>query len=437
MDKKNRNTVLVLCLVPFIMVLGNSMLIPVLPAIRKALDISLSQVGLLITAFSIPAGIVIPFAGILSDRIGRKPVMAPALVVYGIGGLLAGLAGVMAERSYYLILGARIIQGIGAGGTYQLAMALAGDEVQGKERAQALGFLEASNGLGKVISPLAGAALALISWQTPFFVYGILSFPIAAAVFWLADEKQKAAGASQSMPEYFRNIAQIFKQKGAALAVAFMSGLAVLFTLFGVLSFFSDVLEEEYHVQVFGRGLILALPVLAMAATSFLLGMLLKKKPAALIKPAVFVGLLLVAGGLALFAVLPTKNWGLVPPVLATIMVGLGTGASLPPLNTLITSAAPRKERGGITCLYGTVRFFGVAIGPPVFALGMEGLKIPLYLGIAVGIGALAALTLIIIKPQKILPQNMAGGKEGNITRDRGGVVACAVRVALARFRIQ
>jgi len=196
MEKKDRSTIYILCLVPFIMVLGNSMLIPVLPAIKKALHVNLSQVGLLITVFSIPAGIVIPFAGLLSDRIGRKTVMVPALIVYGIGGILAGLAGVLVKQSYYLLLGARVIQGIGAGGTYQLAMALAGDNIQGKERAQALGFLEAANGLGKVISPLAGAALALISWQTPFFVYGVLAFPIAAAVSSITPIPARPTGTS-------------------------------------------------------------------------------------------------------------------------------------------------------------------------------------------------------------------------------------------------
>ena len=310
MDKKTHTTVLVLCLVPFIMVLGNSMLIPVLPAIRQALHVNLSQVGLLITAFSVPAGLVIPFAGLLSDRIGRKPVMAPALLVYGIGGILAGLAGVFVKDSYYLILGARIIQGIGAGGTYQLAMALAGDEIQSKERAQALGFLEAANGLGKVVSPLAGAALALISWQTPFFVYGILAFPIAAAVFFFAGEKQKTAGSSQSMKAYFKGFAQIVRKKGASLGGSLPGGHDRAFYSLRRAQLLFGCAEKEYHIQVFGRGLILALPVLAMALTSFALGIILKKKPAALIKPFIFAGLLTVAAGQALFALLPAKAWG-------------------------------------------------------------------------------------------------------------------------------
>ena len=407
MEKQDRRTILVLCLVPLIMVLGNSMLIPVLPAIKKALRVNLSQVGLLITVFSVPAGIVIPFAGLLSDRIGRKKVIAPALIVYGLGGILAGLAGVLVKESYRLILGARIIQGIGAGGTYQVAMALAGDEIQGKERAQALGYLEASNGLGKVISPLAGAALASIGWQIPFFVYGASAIPIAAAVYWLAGEKKPGAEAQQTLGQYFKGFASLWRQKGAALAGAFLAGMTVLFTLFGILSFFSDVLEKKYQIQVFGRGLLLAIPMLLMAVTSFVLGIVLKRKPASLMRPCTFAGMSCVAGGLALFTLLPLTKGRLLLPLLGTAIVGLGTGATLPPINALITSAAPREERGGLTCLYGAVRFFGVAMGPPVFALGMKGVKVPLYLGIAAGVALIGLLALFLIKPQQVLPQNM------------------------------
>lgn len=92
--RKMKGKIAVLCLVPFVMVLGNSMLIPVLPAIKAAMNLSQLKVGLLITVFSTPAGIVIPFAGIASDHLGRVKIMAPALILYGLGGLLAGVGAV-------------------------------------------------------------------------------------------------------------------------------------------------------------------------------------------------------------------------------------------------------------------------------------------------------------------------------------------------------
>ena len=146
--------------VPFTLVLSNSLLIPVLPQIRKALNISLFQSGLIITAFSLTAGVVIPVAGYLSDRTGRKAIMVPALVLFGLGGVAAGLAAWLLPRPYPWILGARILQGIGGGGTYQLALALAGDIYTGKKRSRAVGYLEGANGFGKVVAPLLGSATA-------------------------------------------------------------------------------------------------------------------------------------------------------------------------------------------------------------------------------------------------------------------------------------
>ncbi len=71
-DKRRLVHVAILGAVPFVMVLGSSMLIPVFPQLKKAMDLTQFQVGLLITVFSIPAAIVIPMAGILSDYVGRR-----------------------------------------------------------------------------------------------------------------------------------------------------------------------------------------------------------------------------------------------------------------------------------------------------------------------------------------------------------------------------
>lgn len=399
----NMSTVYFLTLVPFIMVLGNSMLIPVLPAIQKSLHINLLQAGLLITAFSIPAGITIPLAGLLSDHIGRKTVMAPALLIYGTGGILAGLAAIFLAKPYPCILGARILQGIGAGGTYQLAMALVGDLIQGKQRAQALGLLEAANGLGKVISPLAGAAVALIAWYIPFFVYGILALPIAAVVWFLVkepDNKKKA----QSTMEYLKGLKEVWTQKGTALLGAFFAGTVALFSLFGLLSFLSDQLEQA-RFQVFQRGLLIAIPVLFMAITAFILGTVLKQYLAKILKTTAIIGLAAIAAALASYFLLHSTLLRLI----AATVLGIGAGLVLPSLNTLITSAAGAGERGLVTCLYGTVRFFGVAIGPPVFGLSDRLGASTLFLSTA-GLAALAAfLAWTLIKVQQVLPPEMAG----------------------------
>ena len=92
----------VLCGVPFVMVLGNSMLIPVFPQMKQAMNLTQFQVGLIVTFFSLPAGILIPFAGYLSDRFGRKVIIVPALFLYGFGGLVSGFAAVAEAPSIVL-----------------------------------------------------------------------------------------------------------------------------------------------------------------------------------------------------------------------------------------------------------------------------------------------------------------------------------------------
>ncbi|MGI6286396.1 MFS transporter [Neomoorella humiferrea] len=390
----------ILCAVPFIMVLGNSMLVPLLPLMRSALNVSLVQISLLITAFSLPAGLVIPFAGFLSDAYGRKPIMAPALILYGLGGLLAGLAAWLATSPYYLILGSRILQGIGAGGTYQLAMALTGDIFQSKERTKALGLLEAANGLGKVVSPIAGALIGLISWFAPFFVYGVLAIPAGLAVWFIVKEpEQKTEGIT--FKTYFHNLGQILQNRGLSLLACILAGMVVLFILFGVLSYISDVLETDYDVRGLRTGLIIAVPVAAMALTSYLSGNYLQQMAGGSLKPAIVAGLLVDAGALAVMGFI--NNIYVFFP--AMVAMGIGTGVVLPSVNTLITSISS-KERGGITCLYGSMRFLGVALGPPVFGLALAW-RMPLFLGAALLVGVIAVLASFYIHAEKMLPPQL------------------------------
>jgi len=393
-----------LCSVPFIMVLGNSMLIPVLPQIRAALDIDLFHAGLLITAFSLPAGIVIPFTGFLSDRVGRKTIMIPALAVYGLGGLLAGLAAMLISSSYWWILGARVLQGVGAGGTFQLAMALAGDLYPSSRRSQALGLLESWNGMGKVVSPVAGSAAALIAWYAPFFAYGALSIPIALGVWWIVFENKEKGQQAASLSKYFSVLGNLLGKKTAVYLTSLLAGFLVLFMLFGVLSYASDVLEGQYRIRGIVRGLIIAVPVLAMAITAYVSGTVMQKQLMSFLKPAVVFGLALVGVGLASLALI---DWPY-GQLSALVVLGIGTGMVLPALNTLITSAAPVAERGIVTAFYGTVRFVGVALGPPAFGLvGDLAGRLGLTIGSAVVVGLAAGLAQWLIQAEKMVPNRI------------------------------
>ena len=159
METRKKFDLLALSSVPLVMTLGNSMLIPVLPYISKKLNISSFQVSLIITVYSIVAIILIPIAGYLSDRFGRKIIMVPCLIIAGIGGAVSGWASWKMEDPFIMILLGRVLQGIGSAGAAPIVIPLVGDMFKDDEQISAgLGLTETANTAGKVLSPIIGAS---------------------------------------------------------------------------------------------------------------------------------------------------------------------------------------------------------------------------------------------------------------------------------------
>jgi ACDE family multidrug resistance protein len=400
MDTRQKVMLAGLSSVPFVMVLGNSMLIPILPDMERALDLTSLQASLVITMFSVPAGLMIPLSGFLSDYFTRRVVIIPALILYGLGGLVAGAAALIdAGPTYALIIAGRILQGIGAAGTAPIAMALTGDIFKGQERGPALGVIEAANGFGKVISPVLGAAVGLIIWFAPFFVFPGLTALSAVAV-WLAVKEPKKEKQPQPPGQYFQDILKVFAKKTPLLLSCFLAGALALFVLFGILFFLSEHLEDRFQLSLIIKGLLLAIPVLFMSVTSFITGTVIKRR-VTLMKFLTVTGLGLITAALVVMPL--SENTYLFFTSIS--FIGIGVGLILPCLTTLITSSVDVTKRGLITSLYGGVRFFGVAAGPAVFALLMDLGTRPMSWIVAGGAAAAGIVFLIFVRT-KLLRQN-------------------------------
>lgn len=386
--------IVALSLVPLIMVLGNSMLIPILPTMQDKLHISKFQTSLVITLFSVPAGLIIPLAGYLSDRYGRKIVIIPSLVLYALGGLVAGLSAWLLKNPFGFILLGRIIQGAGAAGTAPITMALISDLYKGAQRSKILGINEASNGLGKVLSPILGVLVAFIAWYAAFFVFPILC-ALAIVLLWFLVKEPKKETNHQPLSQYMKTLKTIFKREWKWLLTAYMAGANALFILFGVLFYLSQLLEDQYKIDGIPKGGILAIPLLAMASTSFITGAKIRKQ-VKLMKWLIVIGFFLLA--VSLFSAAFFQN----PHVLLSFLIlsGIGTGLTLPCLNTFITSAVSKEERGIVTSLYGAVRFFGVAFGPPIFTWLISISRGFMFLSVASLAFLVGLLSMWLIRPR-------------------------------------
>jgi MFS transporter, ACDE family, multidrug resistance protein len=90
-------------------VLGSPSVSPAFLKVAAELGVSPGQVGLLITVFTLPGVFLTPVAGVLSDKFGRKTVLIPSLLLFGVAGGACALA-----RDFELLLGLRVLQGVGA-----------------------------------------------------------------------------------------------------------------------------------------------------------------------------------------------------------------------------------------------------------------------------------------------------------------------------------
>uniref|UniRef100_UPI002FE1FA3E MFS transporter n=1 Tax=Thermodesulfitimonas autotrophica TaxID=1894989 RepID=UPI002FE1FA3E len=88
---------------------------------------------------------------------------------------------------------------------------------------------------------------------------------------------------------------------------------------------------------------------------------------------------------------------GPVPFFAAVSVAGVGTGLTLPCLNTLVTSSVGPNARGIVTALYGGVRFWGVAVGPPLFGFLLSYSRAAAFAvaGTLTGLAALATLLFV------------------------------------------
>jgi ACDE family multidrug resistance protein len=422
-----QNTKNLICItgVPFVMVLGNSMLIPVLPTMKGALGLSSLQSSFLITAFSIAAGLVIPLAGYLSDRFSRKKVIVISLIIYGIGGLLAGLAALWWKQPYAVILAGRFLQGIGAAGTAPIAMALVGDLFNGPSESKALGLLETSNGLGKVLSPIIGSLLGLIAWYMVFLAFPVICGLLLLLFLWLVKEK-KLQKEPLAFAQYRKSVGAVLQKHKHWLWAAFLIGSVCLFTLFGVLYYLSERLEEEFKIEGVLKGAILAVPLLAMSIMAYLTGSIIKQKLQRM-RWFIITGMLLLAA--AYLTAGFVKN---VYALIGILTVGsFGSGMILPCLNSIITGAVKKAERGMLTSLYNGVRFIGVAVGPPVFSWLIRISPIVMFMSIASLAFVTAAIAFFFIKPKKM--QLDAASKE---QEERKKKEQDALRLSLEIFGI-
>ena len=356
--------------------IGFGIVIPILPFLSPRLGGDVQDVALIIVIYSVCAGVVAPFWGRLSDRIGRKPVLMICLLGGALSYVMLGFSSAL-----WMVYASRAFAGLVAG-NLAVATAMMADLSTPEKRAKSMGLIGTAFGLGLVLGPFFGGLLAGDEGQfyLPCIFAGAVSLlAVVFAALLLPDEaRARKADADKTVSSV--PLVVLLRRDGNPLLL-----LQYLFHTFAVssaiylLPLWSAALlgwgpkEVGIFFGVVGVAMILVQGVLLGWLTRQL-GML----PLMRLGIIIFAAAVLVGSG-------ANEMW----PMVTTMLLAF-TGATVcqPLLNTIASSVVAPAERGQMMGATSSAAAFGRVVGPLVTSLilGIWGYRWA-WLGVAAVLG--------------------------------------------------
>ncbi len=348
-------------------------MLPALPQIGDALGVSEdNRRQLVITTYLFGFGIAQLVYGPLSDRYGRKWLLAGSLALYGVLGLSAAFA-----PSFTILLALRFLQGVAAAATRVLVVSVVRDLYSGSGMARIMSITMIVFMIVPVVAPTLGqGVLAVATWRYVFILLGVYG---AALAFWVVLRLPETLPAERRRPLSLRSIGEAV---GFTLRIRQSIGNTVAQTLLmGALFAFINSIQQIVF-DVFERpeliGLVFAAVAAPMTISSYANSKLVMRfgsRRLLLVALSCFTAVALIH--LAAAASLGEGLWMFVALQAATMvffgMIGANAGAlAMEPLGHVAGTAS--SVQGAITTVGGAL--IGFAIGQ-----NFNGTTIPFLLG--------------------------------------------------------
>jgi DHA1 family tetracycline resistance protein-like MFS transporter len=341
-------------------IIGLGIIIPVIPQLIEQLlgihDISKASIyaGLLTFLYATMQFIFAPFIGSLSDKYGRRPVLLISLFGFGLDYLFLAFA----PSILFLFIG-RAISGV-AGASVTTATAYIADISDDTNRAQNFGMVGAAFGIGFIIGPMLGGVLGEFGPRVPFLVaaglalintlYGYFVLPESLDKEHRRNFEWKRANPLGALSHFKKYPAVI----GLVVALAF-----IYLAAHAVQSNWSFANIEKFNWTPKTIGLSLGLVGLLV---SLVQGLLIRYiNPRLGNEKSVYIGLLLYATGLVLFA-FATSTWMMFVFLVPYCLGGIAG----PALQSIISAHVPKNEQGELQGSLTSVMSVTSIIGPLV-----------------------------------------------------------------------
>jgi predicted MFS family arabinose efflux permease len=364
-----------------------TMIGPLLVDISRDLGISLGQAGLLAMAAAVPQALFSPFSGLLSDRLGRKPMIVLAFGGVGVLSFAAALA-----PGFVALAAVRFAAGLLGSLAPTSLMASVGDLFAAERRARAMGWFNMGFSFAAIGGvPIMAAVGGALGWRWAFVAIGGVMLLLAASVWrWFPRIPPIASGTSVfATYRAVWSVPRLLNLLGANLMERSLFGMiAIYLPAFFMLSF---------HMSAVGVAPVLALVAVGAIAGNVLGGRLGDRFN----KPGIFVTAQIISAGLGL--ALFGAGLRFAPAALLATVLTLCNSASRPAFLAYGSELAPR-QRGALFGLIALTNQSGLVIGSAVgaAAIGGGGYRGMALAALAQGVLA-AGLALPLLRPPRAL----------------------------------
>ena len=203
--------------------LSMDMYLPSLPDIGRTLHTPVLQVQLTISSYLFGFAVGQIFYGPVSDRLGRRPVLLAALVVYALATIGCAVA-----QSIDALIALRFLQALGGAGAIVLARAVVCDLYSGVRAGRELSLMGAITGVAPIVAPVIGGGLqTFFDWRATFVLLVICALVIGATAARLLPETLRERPKTP-----FSLRAMIALYRSVAVHRGFLANLAILTTSF-------------------------------------------------------------------------------------------------------------------------------------------------------------------------------------------------------------